>query len=40
MSGCKMDKIKCMQTGAELPDERIKVIWLQTSGTGRAEEEE
>lgn len=30
MSGGKMDKIKCMQTGAELPDERIKVIWRQT----------
>ena len=32
--------MRCMQTGAELPDERIKVVWLQTSGTGRVEEEE
>tara|TARA_R110000824_G_scaffold35901_3_gene111969 strand:- start:1315 stop:1434 length:120 start_codon:yes stop_codon:yes gene_type:complete len=38
MSGGK--EMKCMQTGAEMSDERIKVYWLETSGTGRKEWEE
>ena len=28
--------MKCMQTGAEMPDERIKIWWIQRSLTGRS----